>query len=92
MPTWSDYTESTQVSPSYQNGYGYADLVAYHNIHIHSVINIITTIHLVKVCDEARYYVTWFKTGSPPAIVKEAIYYTHRNQKTDAPYLFIFKV
>ena len=51
------------------------------------VLNILI-IHFVMVCDEARYYVTWFKTGSPPAIVKEAIYYTHRNQQTDAPYLF----
>ena len=37
MPTWNDYTESTLVSPSYQNGYGYADLVAYHNIEFISI-------------------------------------------------------
>jgi hypothetical protein len=28
--------------------------------------------------DLTAYYVAWFKTGSPPAIVTDAIYYSHR--------------
>lgn len=38
------------------------------------------------VSDLGAYYVTWFKTGHAPPIVRDAIYYFHRQQKTDAPY------
>ncbi|WPJ96133.1 endo-1,3-alpha-glucanase family glycosylhydrolase [Coraliomargarita algicola] len=30
--------------------------------------------------DLTAYYTTWFKTGTPPAIKEDAIYYTHRAQ------------
>jgi hypothetical protein len=36
--------------------------------------------------DLGAYYVTWFKTGSAPAIVRDALYYFHRSQRSDAPY------
>jgi Glycosyl hydrolase family 71/PA14 domain len=38
------------------------------------------------VVDLAAYYVTWFKTGQRPAIVRDALYYFHRKQRTDAAY------
>ncbi len=34
--------------------------------------------------DLTAYYVTWFKTGAPPPIVRDAIYYSHRIQATTA--------
>ena len=30
--------------------------------------------------DLSAYYIAWFKTGKPPAILRDAIYYAHRNQ------------
>jgi hypothetical protein len=45
--------------------------------------------------DLSAYYIAWFKTGKPPAILRDAIYYSHRNQifqpdhpplPTDKPY------
>jgi hypothetical protein len=38
------------------------------------------------VVDLAAYYVTWHKTGQKPAIVRDALYYFHRKQRTDATY------
>jgi len=34
--------------------------------------------------DLTAYYVTWFKTGAQPPIVRDAIYYSHRLQATTA--------
>ena len=33
--------------------------------------------------DLSAYYIQWYKTGQPPAIVKDAIYYSHRTQIFD---------
>ena len=33
--------------------------------------------------DLNAYYIAWFKTGAPPRILRDAIYYTHRNQIFD---------
>lgn len=30
--------------------------------------------------DLSAYYAAWFKTGAPPRILRDALYYTHRNQ------------
>jgi hypothetical protein len=30
--------------------------------------------------DLSAYYIAWYKTGKPPAILRDAIYYSHRNQ------------
>lgn len=38
------------------------------------------------VADLMAYYIEWFKTGEPPEIVRDALYYTHRPQLVDAPY------
>jgi hypothetical protein len=35
--------------------------------------------------DLAAYYVTWFKTGRPPTIVRDVLCYFHRVQAIDAP-------
>ncbi len=37
--------------------------------------------------DLAAYYIAWFKTGTPPAIRRDALYYFHRVQPTDGPEL-----
>jgi hypothetical protein len=37
--------------------------------------------------DLNAYYTQWFKTDKQPAIVKDALYYIHRRQHTDAPQL-----
>ncbi len=34
--------------------------------------------------DISSYYLTWFKTGKAPTIVRDAVYLTHRMQKADA--------
>jgi hypothetical protein len=34
--------------------------------------------------DLSAYYITWFKTGEPPKIVRDVLYYFHRTQPTDA--------
>jgi hypothetical protein len=33
--------------------------------------------------DKTAYYTTWFKTGAPPAITRDVLYYTFRRHKTD---------
>ncbi|MGK4005180.1 endo-1,3-alpha-glucanase family glycosylhydrolase [Sorangium sp. So ce1036] len=38
------------------------------------------------VADLIAYYTTWFKTGAAPAITRDALYYFHRKQHTNAPY------
>ena len=38
------------------------------------------------VADLIAYYTTWFKTGAPPPIYRDALYYFHRKQRSDAPY------
>jgi len=38
------------------------------------------------VSDLIAYYTTWFKTGAPPPIYRDALYYFHRKQRSDAPY------
>lgn len=34
--------------------------------------------------DVSAYYLTWYKTGSAPEIVRDAVYLTHRTQPVDA--------
>lgn len=36
--------------------------------------------------DLTAYYTSYFKTGKPPKIERDAIYWFHRRQHTDAPY------
>lgn len=36
--------------------------------------------------DITAYYLTWFKTGVAPTIVRDTLYYAHRMQRVDAPY------
>ncbi|MEU6714347.1 endo-1,3-alpha-glucanase family glycosylhydrolase [Nonomuraea sp. NPDC046802] len=38
------------------------------------------------LADVNTYYTTWFKTGSAPEIVRDALYYFHRSHKAGAPY------
>lgn len=38
------------------------------------------------VSDLSAYYVSWLKTGSPPAITHDTLYYFHRSQLVNAPY------
>lgn len=57
IPTWNDYSEETEISPSTHIGWGFLDL--------------------------ASYYLTRFKTGQWPIIVRDVIYVTHRVQFAD---------
>lgn len=34
--------------------------------------------------DLTAYYTHWFKTGAPPTLKREAVYYFHRSQRTDS--------
>ena len=36
--------------------------------------------------DLAAYYITWFKTGAPPPIVRDVLYYFHRIMWTNTPF------
>jgi hypothetical protein len=36
--------------------------------------------------DLTAYYTTWFKTGSPPPITRDVIYYFHRLHHSEAPF------
>ncbi|WP_163998966.1 endo-1,3-alpha-glucanase family glycosylhydrolase [Pyxidicoccus caerfyrddinensis] len=38
------------------------------------------------IMDWIAYYTTWFKLGRRPTILRDALYYTHREHRTDAPY------
>jgi hypothetical protein len=38
------------------------------------------------VMDVASHYIDWFKTGAAPAVTKDALYWFHRSQRTDAPF------
>ncbi len=58
IPTWNDYSEGTEISPSTHIGWGFLDL--------------------------ASYYLTRFKTGQWPTIVRDVIYVSHRVQFANA--------
>jgi hypothetical protein len=36
--------------------------------------------------DITAYYLSWFKTGAPPAILRDTLYFAHRMQFVGAPY------
>jgi hypothetical protein len=36
--------------------------------------------------DVASYYFDWFKSGKVPTVARDAIYWFHRSQRTDAPF------
>jgi len=38
--------------------------------------------------DVSAYYATWFRTGEPPPVVRDAVYLTHRAQPVDAEPVF----
>jgi hypothetical protein len=59
IPTWNDYSEGTEISPSTHIGYSLLDL--------------------------ASYYLTRFKTGQWPTIVRDVVYLSHRTQSTTTP-------
>jgi Bacterial Ig domain/Glycosyl hydrolase family 71 len=59
FPTWNDYSENTEISPSTGIGWSFLDL--------------------------ASYYLTRFKTGEWPAIVRDVIYVSHRVQFANTP-------
>lgn len=54
IPTWNDYTENTQISPSTHIGWSPLDLTS--------------------------YYLTAFKLGVAPKIVRDVVYISHRVQ------------
>lgn len=54
IPTWNDYTENTQVSPSTHIGWGPLDIIS--------------------------YYLTQFKLGAAPPLVRDVVYLSHRIQ------------
>ncbi len=58
IPTWNDYSEGAEISPSTHIGWGFLDL--------------------------ASYYLTRFKTGQWPVIVRDVIYVCHRVQFANA--------
>jgi Glycosyl hydrolase family 71 len=58
IPTWNDYSENTQISPSTHIGWGPLDLVS--------------------------YYLTRWKTGAWPTILRDTIYVSHRAQPVNA--------
>lgn len=39
-----------------------------------------------SVGDVAAYYLTWFKTGKRPVLLRDALYYFHRSHHTSLPY------
>ena len=59
IPTWNDYSEGTEISPSTHIGYSLLDLTS--------------------------YYLTRFKTGTWPTIVRDVVYLSSRSQSTGAP-------
>jgi len=44
--------------------------------------------HGYSFLDINAYYLTWWKTGTKPAVVRDAIYLTHRKQKVSAKVTF----
>ncbi len=54
IPTWNDYSEGAQVSPSVHNNWVPLDI--------------------------SSYYLTRYKTGSWPTIVRDVLYVSHRTQ------------
>ena len=58
IPTWNDYSENTQISPSPHIGWGPLDLMS--------------------------YYLTRWKMGSWPNILRDTIYVSHGVQPVNA--------
>ena len=58
IPTWNDYSENTQISPSTHIGWGPLDLTS--------------------------YYLTRWKMGAWPNVLRDTIYVSHRVQPVNA--------
>lgn len=73
--TWNDFNESTYCSPvtdPEQPAYGEAFLAVPHR-YCHA-----------GYLELSKYYITWYKTGRPPQISNDALYYFYRTHPKNA--------
>lgn len=73
-----------------QSGAAMADVVTWNDYSESSEIRPSTGIQY-GYYDLAAYYIAWYKTGTPPPIVRDALYYFHRVESTDGPDLGLFQ-
>ena len=76
--TWNDFIEGTSISPiDDPNAYPSANYLTSSGIPAH-------TLHYFHGHAAAgqlmRYYIEWYKTGKPPAITRDAVYWFYRTQ------------
>jgi glycosyl hydrolase family 71 len=70
--TWNDFTESTYVSPATDPGQYSSELAAP------------TRFCHAGYLELSRRYIQWYKTGQPPAIDSDAMYYFYRSHPKSA--------
>lgn len=61
----------------------YVHLITWNDYSEHTIISPSTGTR-DSFYDLTAYYTHWFKTGAPPALQREAVYYFHRSQRTDS--------
>ncbi len=84
------FTEA-KCSVTFRNGWesaingsaDYVHLITWNDYSEHSIISPSTGTR-DSFYDLTAYYTHWFKTGAPPALKREAVYYFHRSQRTDS--------
>jgi hypothetical protein len=67
--TWNDYSESTFVQPT--------------RVPLTKTAGIPSLPHLGHY-ELLKYYISWYKSGHKPTIVKDAIFFFHRTHRNDA--------
>ena len=67
LVTWNDWGEASYLAP-----FGSAAQTTFYNGHWGPMLS-----H-AALLDASRYYIDWYKTGKPPAITKDALYYAYR--------------
>ena len=72
--TWNDWGEASYVAP-----FGAPAETNFWNNHWGPMLS-----HAACL-DASRYYIDWYKTGTPPKIVEDAIYYAYRLHPKSVP-------
>jgi len=72
--TWNDWGEASYIVP-----FGPAEQTTFWKGHWGPMLS-----HTAFL-DASRYYIAWYKTGTPPAITEDAIYYFYRTSPKTVP-------
>ncbi len=72
LVTWNDFNESTYITPL-DNPAAYWQPLASPNRYSHD-----------GYCQLSKYFITWYKTGTPPPVTQDALFYFYRTHPLNA--------